>query len=75
MSDQDYNSGSTVDSGVSQLYDRSMEEALIGAVLIAPVTFLDVSSILQATFFITQHQWIWQAFTAYSSDLLLFAHG
>jgi replicative DNA helicase len=70
MSDQDYNSGSTVDSGVSQLYDRSMEEALIGAVLIAPVTFLDVSSILQADdFYYRSHQWIWQAFTSlYSSD-------
>lgn len=70
MSDQDYNSGSAGDAGASQLFDRAMEEALIGAVLITPVVYLDVSSFLQADdFYYRSHQWIWQAFQGlYSSD-------
>lgn len=70
MSDQDYTPGSTGDPTANQLFDRSMEEAVIGAVLIAPVKYLDVSSILQAEdFYYRSHQWIWQAFASlYSSD-------
>lgn len=70
MSDQEYDSSNVGDTGVSQLYDRSMEEALIGAVLITPVVFLDVSTLLKAEdFYYRSNQWIWTAFQSlYSSD-------
>lgn len=70
MSDQEYDSSNVGDTGVSQLYDRSMEEALIGAVLITPIVFLDVSTLLKAEdFYYRSNQWIWTAFQSlYSSD-------
>ncbi|MEL7646059.1 MAG: replicative DNA helicase [Anaerolineaceae bacterium] len=70
MSDQDFYSGNAEDPGVNQLFDRTMEEAVIGAILVTPIKYLDVSSILQTDdFYYRSHQWIWQAFqNLYSSD-------
>jgi replicative DNA helicase len=44
-------------------HSREAEEAVIGAVLINPEAYYDVAQFLQADdFYITRHQWIWQAF-------------
>ncbi|MFZ3151724.1 MAG: replicative DNA helicase [Anaerolineaceae bacterium] len=76
MSDQDQYTNTNSDLTPGQLYDREMEEALIGAVIINPDVFLDVASILNPEdFYLNRHQWIWEAFrylfsTAQSFDLL-----
>ena len=47
----------------TQLYDRELEEALIGAILINPDAFVDVSPKLNSKdFYIQRHEWIWDAF-------------
>lgn len=49
----------------TQLYDRELEEALIGAILINPDAFVDVSPKLNSKdFYIQRHEWIWDAFKA-----------
>lgn len=76
MSEQDQYTNTNPDLIPGQLYDREMEEALIGAVIINPDVFLDVASILNPEdFYLNRHQWIWEAFrylfsTAQSFDLL-----
>ncbi|MGV8049235.1 MAG: replicative DNA helicase [Anaerolineaceae bacterium] len=76
MSEQDQYTNTNPDLTPGQLYDREMEEALIGAVIINPDVFLDVASILNPEdFYLNRHQWIWEAFrylfsTAQSFDLL-----
>ncbi|MEA4812839.1 MAG: replicative DNA helicase [Anaerolineaceae bacterium] len=46
------------------LYDREMEEAVIGAVMINPDVYIDLASIIRPEdFYLNRHQWIWQAFT------------
>ena len=63
MSDDDQATTTSSDLAVSQLYDRDMEEALIGAVLINPEVFIEVNPILKAEdFYMKSHQWIWEAF-------------
>jgi len=43
---------------------REAEEAVLGAVLINPEAYYDVSIFLQSDdFYIHRHQWIWEAFT------------
>ncbi len=45
-------------------HSREAEEAVIGAVLINPEAYYDVAQFLLGDdFYITRHQWIWQAFT------------
>ncbi len=45
------------------LYHREAEEAVIGAILINPEAYFDLSRFLKAEdFFIHRHQWIWEAF-------------
>ncbi len=62
MSDQE-NYSTTADLSAGQLFDRDMEEALIGAVLINPDVFLDVGAILKPEdFYLNRHQWIWEAY-------------
>ncbi|MFZ3071238.1 MAG: DnaB-like helicase N-terminal domain-containing protein, partial [Anaerolineaceae bacterium] len=70
MSDQDQYSNTSSDLTPGQLFDRAMEEALIGAVLINPDVFLDVASILNPEdFYFNRHQWIWESFqTLYSTE-------
>ncbi len=47
----------------TQLFDRELEEALIGAILINPDAFVDVSPKLNSKdFYIQRHEWIWDAF-------------
>lgn len=47
-----------------QLYDREMEEAVIGAVMINPEVYIDLAPIIRPEdFYINRHQWIWQALT------------
>jgi len=47
----------------TQLFDRELEEALIGAILINPDAFVDVSPKLNSKdFYIHRHEWIWDAF-------------
>ncbi|HNX46406.1 MAG TPA: replicative DNA helicase [Anaerolineaceae bacterium] len=67
----------TTDLQPGQLQDREMEEALIGAVLINPGVFTDVTPVLSVEdFYLTRHQWIWEAFSTLfqrdkSFDLLM----
>lgn len=47
----------------TQLFDRELEEALIGAILINPDAFVDVSPRLNSKdFYINRHEWIWDSF-------------
>lgn len=51
------------------LYDRDMEEALIGSILINPDTLIDVSSFLTADDFqVRRHMYIWDAFVSLDQD-------
>ena len=62
MSDQDQYISSEGDLLPGQLFDREMEEALIGAVLINQDVYLDVSQIVEASdFYYKSHQYIWEA--------------
>lgn len=62
MSDQDYQTQNE-NLVPTQLYDRELEEALIGAILINPDAFVDVSPKLDSKdFYIHRHEWIWDAF-------------
>ncbi|HOF24993.1 MAG TPA: replicative DNA helicase [Anaerolineaceae bacterium] len=62
MSDQDQYMSSEGDLLPGQLFDREMEEALIGAVLINQDVYLDVSQIVEASdFYYKSHQYIWEA--------------
>jgi len=51
MSDQDQYTSSGSDLLPGQLFDRDMEEALIGAVLINQDVYLDVAPIVEASDF------------------------
>lgn len=51
------------------LYDRDMEEALIGSILINPDTLIDVSSFLTADDFqVRRHMYIWDAFVSLDQE-------
>lgn len=63
MSESSFDTTATSDLTPGLLYDRDMEEALIGSVLINPDVFIDVAPILKPEdFFLNRHQWIWQAY-------------
>ncbi len=63
MSDDFNLSENTLSEALTLPSNREAEEALIGAVLINPEVFLDVSQFLAAEdFFIVRNQWIWEAF-------------
>ncbi len=63
MSDDLNLSENTLSEALTLPSNREAEEALIGAVLINPEVFLDVSQFLAAEdFFIVRNQWIWEAF-------------
>ncbi len=48
---------------LSQPSNREAEEALIGAVLISPDVYLDVSQFLKpGDFFLVRNQWVWECF-------------
>jgi len=52
------------ESSNPQLYDREMEEAVIGAVMINPDVYIDLAPLIRPEdFYINRHQWIWQALT------------
>ena len=47
----------------TQPFSRPAEEAILGAVLINPEMYYDLSEIIDADdFYIVRHRWIWQAF-------------
>jgi replicative DNA helicase len=51
------------------LFDREMEEALIGAVLINPEILVEVVSFLNPEdFYLKRHQWIWEAFISLDQE-------
>jgi replicative DNA helicase len=61
MTEQDMRAD--VDFSPTQLYDREMEEALIGSVIINPDVYHEVAPILKPEdFHLKAHQWIWDAF-------------
>lgn len=63
MSESPFDTTMTNNLTPGLLYDRDMEEALIGSVLINPDVFIDVAPILKPEdFFLNRHQWIWQAY-------------
>jgi replicative DNA helicase len=63
MSDDLNLSENTLSEALTLPSNRESEEALIGAVLINPEVFLDVSQFLTAEdFFIVRNQWIWETF-------------
>jgi replicative DNA helicase len=46
-------------------HNREAEEAVVGAVLINPEVYYDLTQFLQADdFYIHRHRWIWEAFTS-----------
>jgi replicative DNA helicase len=46
----------------NELYNRELEEALLGSILIDPASFVNVISIVEVEdFYLKRHQWIWQA--------------
>jgi replicative DNA helicase len=46
-------------------HNREAEEAVVGAVLINPEAYYDLTQFLQADdFYIHRHRWIWEAFTS-----------
>ena len=64
MDDLQFNEN-TLSEALSLPSNRDAEEALIGAVLIDPDVYLNVSQFLNAEdFFIVRNQWIWEAFHA-----------
>ncbi|MGI6251504.1 MAG: replicative DNA helicase [Anaerolineaceae bacterium] len=63
MSDQAIKPTTSTELVPDQLYDRELEEALIGSILINPDAFIDVVPILKSEdFYLNRHQWIWDAF-------------
>ena len=64
MSDQPELNSTQSSSDANQLFDRDMEEALIGAVLITPDAYVDAAPLVNAdSFYILRNRWIWEAFT------------
>ncbi len=63
MSDQPEYSSTQVTSDANQLFDRDMEEALIGSVLITPDAYVDAAPVVNAEdFYLHRNRWIWEAF-------------
>ncbi len=63
MSDQPELSSTQTSSEANLLFDRDMEEALIGAVLITPDAYVDAAPLVNAEdFYLHRNRWIWEAF-------------
>ena len=63
MSDQPELSSTQTSSEANQLFDRDMEEALIGSVLITPDAYVDAAPLVNAEdFYLHRNRWIWEAF-------------
>ena len=63
MSDQPDVSYTQTSSDQNQLFDRDMEEALIGSVLITPDAYVDAAPLVNAEdFYLHRNRWIWEAF-------------
>ena len=55
----------TAPTAPSVPHNREAEEAVVGAVLINPEVYYDVTQFLQPEdFYIHRHRWIWEAFTS-----------
>jgi replicative DNA helicase len=55
----------TAPSAPSIPHNREAEEAVVGAVLINPEVYYDLTQFLQADdFYIHRHRWMWEAFTS-----------
>ena len=64
MSDQPELNSTQTSSDANQLFDRDMEEALIGAVLITPDAYVDAAPLVNAdSFYILRNRWFCKAFT------------
>ncbi len=63
MSDQSEFSNTQTSSDANLLFDRDMEEALIGSVLITPDAYVDAAPVVSAEdFYLHRNRWIWEAF-------------
>lgn len=63
MSDQPEFTTTQTSSDANQLFDRDMEEALIGSVLITPDAYVDAAPLVNAEdFYLHRNRWIWEAF-------------
>ena len=63
MSDQPEFTNTQTSSDANQLFDRDMEEALIGSVLITPDAYVDAAPVVNAEdFYLHRNRWIWEAF-------------
>ncbi|HOZ38865.1 MAG TPA: replicative DNA helicase [Anaerolineaceae bacterium] len=63
MSDQPEFTSIQTSSDANQLFDRDMEEALIGSVLITPDAYVDAAPLVNAEdFYLHRNRWIWEAF-------------
>ncbi len=63
MSEQSEFTSTQTSSDSNQLFDRDMEEALIGSVLITPDAYVDAAPLVNAEdFYLHRNRWIWEAF-------------
>ncbi len=63
MSDQPEQTTTQISSDTNLLFDRDMEEALIGSVLITPDAYVDAAPLINAEdFYLHRNRWIWEAF-------------
>ncbi|HPR34488.1 MAG TPA: replicative DNA helicase [Anaerolineaceae bacterium] len=63
MSEQPEFTSTQTSSDANQLFDRDMEEALIGSVLITPDAYVDAAPLVNAEdFYLHRNRWIWEAF-------------
>ncbi len=63
MSEQSEFTSTQTSSDANQLFDRDMEEALIGSVLITPDAYVDAAPLVNAEdFYLHRNRWIWEAF-------------
>ncbi len=63
MSDRPDETITQTTSDANLLFDRDMEEALIGSVLITPDAYVDAAPLVNAEdFYLHRNRWIWEAF-------------
>lgn len=63
MSDQPEFTSTQASPEANLLFDRDMEEALIGSVLITPDAYVDAAPVVNAEdFYLHRNRWIWEAF-------------
>ena len=62
MSDQTEFTATQASSDANQLFDRDMEEALVGSVLITPDAYVDAAPLVNAEdFYLHRNRWNLQA--------------